>query len=93
MDARERRAWLTLLLAPGVGPAAGMRLLQAFGGAATALDAGRAAWRAAGVPDALHDGLRKPDADAMRNAEAWLDGVTTFDGGDATAALKGALGL
>lgn len=26
-------------------------------------------------------------------AEAWLDGVTTFDGGDATAALKGALGL
>lgn len=26
-------------------------------------------------------------------AEAWLEGVTTFDGGDATAALKGALGL
>jgi DNA processing protein len=74
MDARERRAWLTLLLAPGVGPTAGMRLLQAFGGAATALEAGRAAWRAAGVPDALHDGLRKPDAEAMRNAEAWLDG-------------------
>ncbi|WP_421718315.1 DNA-processing protein DprA [Algiphilus sp.] len=72
-DATQRDAWLTLLLAPGVGPVTGMRLLQAYGSAAAALSAGPSGWTRAGVPEALHAGLRQPDAAAMARCQAWLD--------------------
>lgn len=74
MDAREARAWLTLLLAPGIGPSAGMRLLSQHGDAVRALDAGSGAWRAAGIPDPLHEGLRRPDAQRLDAALRWLEG-------------------
>lgn len=47
----------------------------------------------------LNDGAEADDAavawlkDHPATFEAWLDGVTTWDGGDAFAAVKGALGL
>lgn len=73
-DGADREAWLTLLLAPGVGPVTGMRLLEQHGSAAAALDAGPGAWRAAGLPDALHDALRRPAPDALDTCRRWLDG-------------------
>lgn len=67
-----QRAWLTLILAHGVGPAIGMRLLQAHGDADAALAAGPQAWLAAGVPRALHDSLRHPDEEALARCTDWL---------------------
>lgn len=68
-----RDAWLTLLLAPGIGPAAGMRLIEGFGDAEAALAAGPTGWRAAGINEALHDALRAPDPEALAACQRWLD--------------------
>lgn len=73
-QARARDAWLTLLLAPGVGPVAGMRLIERFGDAETALAAGPAGWRQAGIAEPLHEALRAPDPDALAACRGWLDG-------------------
>lgn len=69
----ERDAWLTLLVAPGVGPVTGMRLITAYGSARAALDAGPSGWKQAGVPEALHDALRHPDNEALSHCQRWLD--------------------
>jgi glycine betaine/proline transport system substrate-binding protein len=41
-------------------------------------------------PEAAASAWLKANPDTLT---AWLDGVTTFDGGDATAAVKSALGI
>jgi len=69
----DRDAWLTLLIAPGVGPVNGMRLLNAYGSARAALEAGPSGWKRAGVPEALHEALRHPDDQALANCQRWLD--------------------
>lgn len=68
------RAWLTLLLAPGVGPVAGMRLISAFGDAESALAAGPSGWRGAGIASHCFEGLRHPDEAAIDACLEWLDG-------------------
>lgn len=70
-----RDAWLTLLLAPGIGPVAGMRLIERHGDPEAALAAGPSGWRAAGIPEPLFEALREPDAEAMTACRDWLDGA------------------
>lgn len=71
--ARTRDAWLKLLLAPGVGPVAGMRLIDRFGEPEAALAAGPSGWRAAGIAEPLFEGLRAPDTGALARCRDWLD--------------------
>ncbi|TAM10595.1 MAG: DNA-protecting protein DprA [Nevskiaceae bacterium] len=68
----ERRAWLALVRAPGIGPIRVRRLFDHFGSAAALLDAGPAAWRAAGLADRYHAALKQPDAAALDADERWL---------------------
>jgi transposase len=50
---RDRlRSWLTLLLAPDIGPLSGAQLLARFGSPAALLQASRTAWREAGLGEA-----------------------------------------
>lgn len=74
MDREQRRAWLTLLHAPGVGPAAGLRLLARHDSAAAAIAAGPRAWREAGIPTPLHAALKTPDESLIEADLAWLGG-------------------
>jgi DNA processing protein len=65
------QAWLTLVLAPGVGPRLINRLLERFGGVEAALDADAGVLRALGIPPAAIDALRRPDAAALDGLLAW----------------------
>lgn len=67
----ELAAALALALAPGVGPARWRALVGRHGSARAALDAGRAAWREAGLPDAAQTALAAPDAAAIERELAW----------------------
>lgn len=82
-DPAERRAWLALVRAPGIGPVRLRRLLEAQGDAAALLGAGAATWRAAGLADRYHAALRTPDWHAVDRDEAWLaapgHGFVAFD--------------
>jgi DNA processing protein len=71
--ADELEAWLVLLLAPGLGPAAARTLSEGFGGPMQVLRAGSAALQAAGVGEAARRALQHPDARAVDAALAWLD--------------------
>ena len=66
------RAWLSLLRAPGIGPGWGAQLLERFGSPREIYDAGPAAWRAAGLPEALRAGLAAPDTAAVDRDAGWL---------------------
>jgi DNA processing protein len=72
--AEKFKHWLALIRAPGVGAVHGARLLEAFGEPEAALNAGPAAWRKAGIPASLHEGLRNPDWAAVEQDEKWLAG-------------------
>ncbi len=64
-------ALLALVLAGGAIPAR-RKLLETHGGAASALEAGPAAWREAGCSPEQVARLRRPDRTALARAEAWL---------------------
>ena len=66
--------WLALIRAPGIGPAAALRLLARFGDAPAVFEAGPEAWSAAGLPQALHQGLLSPDRAGVEQDLRWLDG-------------------
>jgi DNA processing protein len=70
----QLRHWLALLRAPGVGPATALRLLSRFGDPQTLFAASPADWSAAGLPSALHEGLRKPDHEGVERDLRWLEG-------------------
>ncbi len=66
------QAWLTLLRAPGLGGARIRTLIERFGSAEAALDAGPAGWRSVGLPAASIVWLRKGDAAALAADLHWL---------------------
>jgi DNA processing protein len=68
----QLRAWLTLLRAPGIGPAWGSALLEKFDNPQAILAAGARGWRSAGLPDALQAGLANPDDAALTRDLEWL---------------------
>lgn len=69
----ELRAWLALLLAPGLGPRRVAKLLNAFGGAQAACDASTQALAAAGLSETMIAALRAPDAATLAAALAWAE--------------------
>jgi DNA processing protein len=73
---RDRlRSWLTLLLAPDIGPLSGAQLLARFGSPAALLQASRTAWREAGLGEAAQQALATPDAARLGAALDWLQGA------------------
>lgn len=72
MDSETLRAWLALLRTPGLGPARGRALLERWGDPRAILNAGRAAWRAAGVPEETCHALAEPDWRAVDTDLQWL---------------------
>jgi DNA processing protein len=71
-DSSPLRHWLALIRAPGLGAVQAVRLLERFGDPAALFAAGAEAWLAAGVPRALHEGLRQPDWAGVEADLAWL---------------------
>ena len=65
-------AWLTLLRAPGLGPARLRELIGRAGGAQAALDLSDGEWTRAGAPVAALHWRRDPDADRLRRDLDWL---------------------
>ena len=68
----DPKFWLALLRAPGVGPAYGARLLEEFSDPESIFKARPAAWKAAGVPGSLHEGLKNPDWAGVEQDQKWL---------------------
>lgn len=66
------RSWLTLLLAPELGPVTCTRLLARFGSPAAVLDAGRSAWSGAGLGEATQLALSSPDENQIALCLDWL---------------------
>lgn len=73
MTVSERRDWLALILAPGVGPATINRLLASFGDVGTARVAGRQDLLHAGLSEEAADAVLQPDQARLEACEAWLD--------------------
>jgi len=69
----EARAWFTLIRAPGLGGARIRGLLERFGSAAAAVDAGPGAWRSAGVPDSACQAFAHPPSAVLDDDLRWLD--------------------
>lgn len=70
-DERELSAWLTLLLAPGLGPQRINKLLSAFASPEAACAASTTALRSLGLSQLMLDAVRKPDAAAIARALRW----------------------
>lgn len=70
----ELRHWLALIRAPGIGAVQAARLLQQFGDPSNLFDSSAATWLAAGIPRALHAGLRDPDLEGIESDVRWLAG-------------------
>ena len=68
----ERRSWLGLLRAPGIGSRTYLRLLETFDSPAQVFDAPTSRLRELGVPDAAHDYIRSPDRARIDADLAWL---------------------
>lgn len=68
----RRRAWLTLIRAAGLSSAAIHALIDRFGAPEAVLDAGPAAWRAAGLSTAVRQSLAQPDAERLAQDLEWL---------------------
>jgi DNA processing protein len=66
--------WLALIRAPGLGAVQAARLVQQFGEPRALFEASTATWKAAGIPFALHAGLRAPDWDGVAQDLRWLAG-------------------
>jgi DNA processing protein len=69
----ELRAWLTLVLAPGLGPRRIATLLSAFGDPQAACEAPTSALRGLGLSAATVAALRAPDSRALDAALAWTE--------------------
>ncbi|NBC48196.1 MAG: DNA-protecting protein DprA [Gammaproteobacteria bacterium] len=69
----ELRAWLALLLAPGLGPRRITKLLHAFGGPQSACEASTQALTAVGLSETMITALRNPDAVTLEAALAWAE--------------------
>lgn len=80
MDAQELKAWLRLLLAPGLGRQAARALLQAFGSPQAVFDASAADWQALGLQRQLGALAQEPPelADQLARTLAWLEGENCF---------------
>jgi DNA processing protein len=72
----DPRGWLALLRVPGLGPVGSRRLLENFGSPAVLLDAGAAAWRAAGCSPELCRLLAQPDWAGVDRDQEWLAAAT-----------------
>ena len=96
MDIETNRAaleaWLVLLRAPGLGPAALRDLLRRHGGAADALAAARRGDLPGTAEAACRDWLRAPDRDLLAADLAWLaapdHALLGFDSADFPALLN-----
>ncbi len=73
LAAEQLRAWLALIRAPGLGPVRARRLLERYQDPVDVLAAGAANWRAAGIGDSLHAGLKSPDWSAADSDQRWLE--------------------
>jgi len=82
VQAEELRGWLALIRVPGLGPGGARRLLQRFGEAQAALQAGVPAWRGAGLfalgdaellrlPQLAMVGARSASAQGLENAQVF----------------------
>lgn len=74
MSPDELRGWLRLIRCPGLGARATVELVERYGGAATAVEAGAAGWQAAGVSREIWTALEKVDAGAIETDLAWCAG-------------------
>lgn len=72
-DPARTRAWLRLIHTPGLGPRRIGRLLQHFGSAEAAVEAGPRAWSRAGLGSGEHGDLPPPTAAGIEQDLAWLD--------------------
>jgi DNA processing protein len=81
----ERDAWIALTLVPGLGPAGFARLVRGHGSATAAWRAGPAGARAAGLPDAVADGLDARAGDPRRAAGRVTAAVASVGGRVLTA--------
>ena len=79
----ELRAWLRLIRCAGLGAAAQIALVQRFGSAQAAVDAGAAGWRAAGLAPAAWSALGEIDAAHIESDIEWCAqerrGLIAFD--------------
>ncbi len=73
MTAGDLRGWLALQRVPRLGAAGARRLLERWGEPAAVLAAGASAWRAAGLSEALCEGLAQPDWAGVDQDLAWLN--------------------
>jgi DNA processing protein len=73
MDRQTLRAWLALIRTPGLGPARARALLERYAAPPAVLDAGPAAWRAAGLPEETCRALAQPDWPAVDSDLRWLE--------------------
>lgn len=74
MDADELRAWLRLLLSPGVGRLQARQLLQAFGGPQAVFEQPAQGWEALGLSRVLPALAQEPPelAEHLERTRAWL---------------------
>ena len=74
IDRDERRAWLALGRAPGLGGVIAQKLTESFGSLAAARGAAEGSLEKAGLPDrAARRAFLRPDEDLIAADEAWLD--------------------
>ena len=72
MAPEQLRGWLALQRVSGLGGVRAQRLLERWGEPAAILAAGASAWRAAGLSEALCEGLAQPDWAGVEQDLAWL---------------------
>ena len=72
MSSDTLRSWLSLIRAPGIGPATAARLLDFFHSPDALLAAGPRGWRSSGLEGSLHEGLAKPDQVLIDQDLLWL---------------------
>jgi DNA processing protein len=71
--AEALRGWLALQRVAGLGAVGARRLVERYGSPDAALAAGVPAWRAAGLSEALCQGLAEPDWAGVDQDLAWLE--------------------
>lgn len=74
MPPEALRGWLQLIRCAGLGARSVLELVERYGGAAEAIDAGAAAWRALGIPREAWDALHALDPALIESDLAWCSG-------------------
>ncbi|MGI9309748.1 MAG: DNA-processing protein DprA [Gammaproteobacteria bacterium] len=67
------QSWLKLVLAPSLGPATALELLERFGSAAAVTRATRSELIAAGLKGATINALLQPDEALLERSQTWLE--------------------